>query len=277
MVGASGISGWFGSLRALGTHQQSQQTAMERLSTGKQINRASDDPSGLMAADTFKVRQTQIDKLLGSFERETARLGATEGGLSVLQDMVLEMQGLVVRGASTGGLSDAERDAIGVEIGSILAGINQTVQTTMFNGEQVLVGNTTDQLGRVIVDGGYASLSDLPSLLKSDPEKAQKLVESAADEIAGKRAAIGGRMRSIDSEMNTLREEFANNAGVLSQIEDADFAKESAALVRSQILEQATIKAILIERENAERVLDLIAPGPNPNQTVATPPRTNRG
>jgi flagellin-like hook-associated protein FlgL len=58
--------------------------------------------------------------------------------------------------------------------------------------------------------------------------------------------------------MNVLREEFAGNASVLSQIEDADYAKETAELVRSQILEQTTIKAIAIERENAERVLDLI-------------------
>lgn len=261
MGGTSGISGWLGSLRALGSHQQAQQTAMERLSTGKQINRASDDPSGLVAADAFRVRQTEIDKLLGSFERETSRLGATEGGLSVLQDMMLDLQGLVVRGANTGGLSGSERDSIETEVGGILAGINHVVQTTMFNGEQVLVGNTTDRLGRVIVDGGYASLSDLGALMKDNPEKAQQLVESAVDQIAGKRGAIGGRLRSIDSEMNALREEFANNAGALGQIEDADFAKESADLVRSQILEQATIKAILIQRENAERVLDLIAPG----------------
>jgi flagellin len=265
MVGSSGISGWFGSLRALGTHRQAQQTAMERLSTGKQINRASDDPAGMVAADTFKVRQGQIERLIGSFERETARLGATEGGLSVLQDGMLELQGLVVRAANTAGLSESERAAIDVEIGGILAGINQTVQTTMFNGEQVLAGNTVDQLGRVIVDGGYVSLDDLASLLRDDPEKAQKLVESAVDQISGRRAAIGGRLRSIESEMNTLREEFAGNADVLSRIEDADYAKESADLVRAQILEQATIKAILIERENAERVLDLIAPGPGPS------------
>lgn len=260
MVGATGISGWFGSLRALGSHQQAQQTALERLSTGKQLNRASDDPSGMMAADAFRVRQGQIERMLGSFERETARLGATEGGLSVLQDGLLELQGLVVRGANTAGLSEAERDAIGVEMNGILAGINLAVQTTMFNGEQVLVGNTTDQLGRVIVDGAYASLGDLPVLMRSDPEKAQNLVESAVDQIAGKRGAIGARLRSIDHEMNALREEFAGNADVLGRIEDADYAKETSDLVRSQILEQATIKAILIERENAERVLDLIAP-----------------
>jgi flagellin len=255
----SGMSGWLGSLGALGRHQQAQQTALERLTTGKQINRASDDPAGMIAANDFKVRQNDINKLLDGFERETARLGAVEGGLSVLQDMLLDLSGLVVESASTGGLGAGEAEANTAEINGILQGINHVVQTTMFNGEQVLIGNTTDQLGRVIVDGEYRGLGELAAVLAKDPEAAQRLVDSAVDSVAGKRGAIGTRMRAIESEMDTLREEFAGNAGVLSRIEDADYAKESSELIRAQILEQATIKAIQVQRENAERVLDLIA------------------
>jgi flagellin len=255
----SGMSGWFGSLGALGRHQQAQQTAMERLTTGKQINRASDDPAGMIAATDFKVRQNDINRLLDGFERETARLGAVEGGLSVLQDMLAELGGLVVKSANTGGQGEGEAAANETEINGILQGINHVVQTTMFNGEQVLIGNSTDQLGRVIVDGEYRGLNDLAEVLRADPEAGQKLVDSAVESVAGKRGAIGARMRAIESEMDTLREEFAGNAGVLSRIEDADYAKESSELIRAQILEQATIKAIQVQRENAERVLDLIA------------------
>lgn len=267
MIGIPGSTSWLSNLGSLGRHQAAQQASIERLSTGQRINRASDDPSGMMAAQNFQSRQGEINKLIESFERETARLGATEGGLSVLQDMMLDLQGLVVLGASTGGLGAAEQEAIGTEINGLLEGINFVTQNTMFNGEQVLLGNTTDRLGQVVVDGGYTTLSGLAELLAKDPEAAQRLVESASDQIAGKRGAIGTRLNAIDSETNTLREEFAANAGALSQIQDTDYAKETAELVRAQILEQATIKAIQIERQNAEQVLSLIA---------GTPPATRK-
>ncbi len=258
MVGIPGNSNWLTGLRALGQHQQAQQTALERLSTGKRINRAADDPSGLAAAENFKVRQLEITKKLDGFERETARLGATEGGLSVLQDMVLELSGLIVRGADTGGLTPGERDTLGTQIDGILKGIDHIAQSTMFDGDQILIGYTASDLGlRPRTPEGEAPI-DLKTLLAVDPEAAQRLVKRAEGMISGDRAAIGNRLRTIDSEMNVLRTEFEGNAGVLSRIEDADYARESAELVRSQILEQATIRAIRIERENAERVLDLI-------------------
>lgn len=246
-----GISMWTSSLRALAQHQQDKGVALERLSTGKQVNRASDDPSGLVASENMNARQAEISKLLDGFDRESARLGATEGGLSVIQDMVIELNGLVVSTANTAGLSDAEREAVGVEIKSVLDAINHIATTTMFDGNQVLIGNDTGSLG----------LGDLMLKMTEDPEAAQKAVEAATDHIAGKRGAIGNRLRAIDHESNALQEEFAANAGVISSIVDTDYAKESAALVRGQILEQATTKAILIEREQSARILDLLQPG----------------
>jgi flagellin len=213
----------------------------------------------MVAAGNFKVRQMEITKKIQSIEIETTRLGAREGGLSVVQDMLLELQGLVVQGANTGGLGEGELDSIITQAQGIVEGINFVTQSTMFNGEQILIDSTADRLGSVNVDGERRGMADLAMLLKEDPEAAQKLVDGAVDRVSGRRAAIGIRMNEIETDMRVLQEEFAGNAGILSQIEDADYAKETADLVRSQILEQATIKGILIERENAERVLDLIS------------------
>lgn len=233
-------------MRALSSHQQSVQTSLERLATGKKINRASDDPSGMVAANELKYRQVKIDKLIERFEFEETRLGATEGGLAVVQDMLHELNGLVVSNANTGGLSEAEREAIGVEAQSIIDGINHITTTTFFKGEQILAGQGP-------------SLGGLVEAMMEDPEKAQEMAQAAVDGVSGNRASIGNRLRAIDAERNSLLAEFEGNANVLSSIEDTDYAAETASLVRAQILEQATIKAIQIDREQAGRVLDLIA------------------
>lgn len=233
-------------MRALNAHQQSVQTSLERLATGKKINRASDDPSGVIVADELKYRQLKIDKQIERFEFEETRLGATEGALAVVQDMLHQLNGLAVTNANTGGLSDEEREAIGVEAQSIIDGINQVATNTFFKGEQILAGRVPD-------------LGGLAEALAKDPERAQAIAENAVDSISGDRGSIGNRLREIDSERNALLAEFEGNAGVLSSIEDTDYAAETASLVRAQILEQATIKAIQIDREQAGRVLDLIS------------------
>ena len=262
-----GIPGWFGaSLRVLGAHQDAQQTSLERLTTGQRINRGADDPSGMMAAENFRGRQEQITRKIDAFAHEDARLGATEGGLSVLQDMLIELSGLVVQGANRSGLSQAETDAIGVQIDSVVDGINHIAQTTMFDGRQILLGYDAASLGSVMTEDGPVTLNGLSTLLTTDPEAAQSLVKAAEEFIADDRAAIGTRMKQIDTETAVLREEFAANAGALSQIADTDYAREASELVRTQILEQATVKAILIERENAERVLDLLTPVAGPGK-----------
>jgi len=241
--------GSFGSQRMLGFHQSSVATSLERLATGKQVNRASDDPSGIVAIDAFKARITVINKKIEGFEFEEARLGATEGGLSVIQDMVLGLQGLNVTGANGAGLSEAEKEGLLIEAQSVIDGIGFTTTNTFFNGHQVLAGLAPD-------------LGGLIEAIDADPEKAQQIIDDAVNEVSGKRGAIGNRLNQIDSERNTLLSELEGNSEALSAIEDTDYAKESAALVRAQILEQATIKAILVEREQADRVLDLIASVP---------------
>lgn len=260
MTGTPGISNLFGSLRFLGQHQQSVATSLERLATGKKINRASDDPSGLIVAENLKGRQLSINKLLERYEYEESRLGATEGGLSVLQEQVLELSGLVVSGANTGALSDEELEAKQLEINSVIDGINQIVTNTFFNGDQLLLGNDASALG----------LGDLAQLLAKDPEAAQDAVDQAVDAISKDRAAIGTRINEIDSKRNVLLEEFEANAGVLSSVEDTDYAAESAELIRAQILEQSALKAVEIDRQQAGRVLDLIASVPpvKPNDAL---------
>lgn len=258
-------------LSQLRTHQDSIDQSIERLSTGKRINRASDDPSRLIAADGMKAQRYALEKRLESLERETSWLGAREGVLSVMSDFMVELSGLVVQASNSDAMSSEEREGIEVEIEGILSGIDHIASTTTFGGEQVLVGFSTSELGAqqsgstidadgVIVDSAQHTLADLAGLVFEDPELAQGIVESASGKVSAQRGAIGSWIESIESEKRALAVEFENISDAVSLIEDADYAKETAELVRSQILQQATISAIQIGRENAERVLDLITP-----------------
>ena len=96
-----GIGGGYGLRLALERAQAGVGDSLEKLATGKRINRASDDPSGLVAAETLKVDRTKLDRTIRGFERESSFLGAKDGALSALGDLVLELEGIVVSAANT--------------------------------------------------------------------------------------------------------------------------------------------------------------------------------
>lgn len=237
-------------LRHLAQNQSDIQTSLERLVTGNRINRSSDDPSGMISVEQHNAEIYALNKQLDAFAQQEGFLGAKEGGLSVLSDMMIELQALSVRAANTGAQGEGELAAIGVEINSIIVGIDQIAQTTTFKGQSVMqeftAGNLSDDL------------RDLGTIVLKDPEQAQKIAELAGKAIATTRGAIGAQLKAIDSKRNVISEQLVNLNASRSSIRDTDYAAESAKLVRSQILEQASIAAIDISRQSASQVLRLL-------------------
>ena len=249
-------------LRALGNNQQLVADSLERLATGKQINRASDDPSGMIASEQHKVRIYSIESQLKAFAQQEGYLGAKEGGLSVVSEQLIELNGLIVQAANTGANSEEEQGALKLEIDSLLGSINTIASTSTYKGQQILNEYTTSGIANNTVltdaDGNDVSLADLSGLVFSDPKLAQELAQAAVDDIASTRGAIGNQLNDIESQSRVLEEELINLSDSLSSIEDVDYAKEASKLVRAQILESASIKAIEISRQSASQVLSLL-------------------
>ena len=278
-----GLSGLTFGISRLGQHRAQISESLERLSTGKRINRASDDPSGMMASNTLHARKLSIEKQLAGFEREGAMLGAQEGALSVLADMAIQLNELTVSAANTGAYSEEEIDGFIVQAESIVTGFDTINATSMFNGEQVLTGFSSANLGSVQFetvdpDTGETvlregTLTDLPELLRTNPELAQELAQQVNDRVNNRRGAIGNRLNAMESQGAALTAELEGTTDALSSIEDADFAQESAKLVRSQILEQATIQTMLTQRNQIESMLDLLTGSTEGSKSKSSAPK----
>ena len=234
----------------LAQNQEQVAQSYERLATGKRVNRASDDPSAIVPIEQHKTRIYSIESLFKSMARQESYLGAKEGGLSVISDRLIELNSLVVQAANLAGNSQEEKDAIKLEIDSVLDSIDHIAQTTTFNGQNILSEYSTGSISE-----GLKSLSDLAF---SDPEKAQEIAQDGIDSIVLKRAAIGNQLNTIESDRRVLSDELINLTDSLSSLEDTDYAAESAKLIRAQILEQAAILAIDVQRQSAKQVLTLL-------------------
>ncbi len=96
--------------------------------------------------------------------------------------------------------------------------------------------------------------------LRSDNlDNAAAIVSEAIDEITSLRGRLGAFQRtSLETNRNALNDTVINLTEAESQIRDADFASETAALTRAQILVQSGTVVLQIANQNPQNVLALL-------------------
>ena len=96
--------------------------------------------------------------------------------------------------------------------------------------------------------------------LRSDNlDTAAAIVNEAIDEITSLRGRLGAFQRtSLETNRNALNDTVINLTEAESQIRDADFAAETAALTRAQILVQSGTIVLQISNQNPQNVLALL-------------------
>ena len=134
----SQISSMTTNLIKLGTQLEMSNT---RLSTGKKINKASDDPSGLIAATMLNKEINALDAKISSAERMNAVIDTADGALSEINSLLTEIDSAII--ASTGiTATDAEKAAYQAQIDDAIDQIDKLASTTSFNGTKLLDGST---------------------------------------------------------------------------------------------------------------------------------------
>ncbi len=95
--------------------------------------------------------------------------------------------------------------------------------------------------------------------LKADTTGAQRIVDESITEVVNLRGRLGAFQRTtLESNINSLQDTLVNLTQAESTIRDADFAKESAALTRAQILVQSGTSVLAIANQNPQNVLQLL-------------------
>jgi len=95
--------------------------------------------------------------------------------------------------------------------------------------------------------------------LSTDATTAAQIVDEVLTKVTSLRGRLGAFQRTmLETNINSLNDTLENLVGAESQIRDADFASETAALTRSQILVQAGTSVLSIANSNPQNVLALL-------------------
>ena len=138
---ASNISG-LNALNALKTVNNQLSIRQLRLSTGKRINEAADDPAGLTIATKFSAKGRGLGVALDNIGDAKNMLAVAESSLSKINDILLVVRDKAEQAASDT-LGDAERAAITDQIKALLEEINTIVDETEWNGQKLIAGGKT--------------------------------------------------------------------------------------------------------------------------------------
>lgn len=217
-------------------------TSMERLTTGKRVNRASDDPGAIASIDPMKGQIATINAKLRGLDNRDAYNGAREGAMSVLSEWLGDLKTLVVAAGNRDTLSIEEREGLQESAAEILKTIDFMANTATFKGQQILTGLNSKGLG-------LSELLTDANLSTGDLQAADAAVSLAIQANASSRGAIGAAMKANDSDRNVLLDELESLTGELSRVQDTDYAAETAALVRSQLLQQV---GTMLEKSNID-------------------------
>ena len=120
---------------------QSLQTAMERLSTGKRINSAKDDAAGLAIASRMTSEVKGLAVAIRNSNDGISMAQTAEGALGEVTNMLQRMRELAVQ-AANGTNSASDRDTLQAELTQLVAEVNGVAATTSFNGIKLLDGSS---------------------------------------------------------------------------------------------------------------------------------------
>ena len=186
-------------------------------------------------------------------------------------DIVANVNGIAANGqGNTFSINTATLDmSITVSDGSSAAfGFDITEGGALFQLGPDVVSNQQARLGIQSVNtaslrGPSGRLYQLGSgeaaALETNPTLAGKIIDEVNSKVTSLRGRLGAFQKTtVETNMNSLSDTLGNLVDAQSQVRDADFAAETAALTRAQVLVQAGMSVLSIANTNPQNVLALL-------------------
>jgi len=141
--------------RSLATSGSELKTAMERLSSGKQINSAADDAAGFAIAERMTAQIRGLNMATKNANDGLSMIATVENATNDVTDMLHRIRELAVQAANDTN-SSTDRGYLQKEVDSLLNEINRVAAQTVYNGEEVLDGTRSAQKIQVGTDSGQS-------------------------------------------------------------------------------------------------------------------------
>ena len=265
--------------RHLSTSQSQLATSMQRLSSGLRVNSAKDDAAGLAIAERMNTQVRGMAVAMRNANDGISMSQVAEGALSKVGDALQRMRELALQSRNATN-SDSDKDSLNKEFFELQKEISRVLGGTSFNNKHILGADATTftfQIGAnttaddvVEIDfenlisnadvsavtvstaniGSTADVTSIASVIGN--------IDAALDTVNNTRATFGATQSRFEAIIGNLQVAVENQSAARSRIMDADYAAETAALSRAQILQQAGNAMVAQANQLPQQVLRLL-------------------
>jgi flagellin len=260
--------------RNLSMTQSSQNSSLEKLSSGFRINRAADDAAGLAISQGLQAQIGGLGVAVTNAQDAISVVQTADGALTETQSILQRMRNLAVQ-ASSGGSQDATAQAASqTEFAQLQTEIDRIANTTKFGSQNLLAGAytgtfqvganntandqiTVDLTGTPMTSAGIgvdtAALTDTAS-----SEAAIDSIDAAIATVSTTRATLGAYQNRFQHTVNNLNVSVENLTASNARIQDTDMASEMVKFTQSQILSQAGVSMLAQANQQPQTILKLL-------------------
>jgi len=252
--------------------------SLEKLSSGKRINRAGDDAAGLATSEALRASMRGLQQASRNASDGISLVQVAEGGLNETTNILIRLRELAIQGASDS-VGSKEKGYLDEEYQQLVSEIDRISKTTRFNGLDLLtgtaenetmdfqVGPTGEPISRIqfnakranaTIEGEGLNISATGVANKETAQQSLAKIDDALQKVNGMRAGFGAMQSRFQSAINNSRVAHENQAAAYSRIADADIALESSEFARNNIVSQAATSVLATANTNMALALKLL-------------------
>jgi flagellin len=251
---------------------------MESLSTGKRINRASDDAAGLSIRETMNSQINGLNAAVRNANDGISLLQTADGALNEVSTMMQRMRELATL-SRTDTYSSVQKAALNDEYVQLASEIDRIGNKTQWNGMNILdgsggvagttTGNFEFQIGANAGDTYEVSIAsmltsavfalDTTSIASAGGASgAISALDDALSTLNSQRSVIGAAVNRLTHAVDNLTNVAQNTSDSRSKVEDTDYASATSELARQQIIQQAATAILAQANQQPQSVLSLL-------------------
>lgn len=250
--------------------------AMNKISSGKKINSAKDNPLKIEQSENFKMQIRALEMANKNLQDSSSMIQVADSTMGTISEALIRMKELTVQAASET-TNEADRNIIQSEIEQLKSYIDDTANNTEFNGNKLLVNkNVTDnskpkyvemQIGANVGDSIGIPFFNVSSEtlgidkldVVNDAAKALNSIDEALKDVNGCRAKYGAVQNRLETSIEITSSSSYIYEKSSSDINDADIALEMAEIARTSILMESATAMMAQSNNFPKDMLNILA------------------
>jgi len=259
-------------VRLLDKTGREQKVAMERLTSGLRINHTADDAAGKSIVTRMDSQVKGTDMSIRNAQDGINLVQTVDGSAEEIVNMLQRVRELAVQAANDT-YTSAQRSQMNEEVAQLQTEMDRVAKTTKFNGIALMNGSNTalsmhvgwetgaiNQINISLIAMSKTALSYGAASIVTQAKALSAIAKIDIDlsKISTQRAKWGAVQNRFEHTIANLQNVNENIKASRSQIQDADFAKESAVLAKTQVLQQAGMSMLSQSNQQSQNVLSLL-------------------